>query len=74
MNRTRRLKISRSFSRRPKPFLPLRGDWLESAGFAIGMQVQVIVREQCLVILPAGSLEAVPGGGRSQGSRQGGDA
>ncbi len=39
----------------PLPFLRLRGRWLESAGFAIGQAVRVIVASGVIV------LEALPG-------------
>ncbi|MEW8073914.1 MAG: SymE family type I addiction module toxin [Candidatus Thiodiazotropha sp.] len=54
-NKTRNLKIVRSFCNKPKALLPLSGLWLERAGFKVGMHVDVIVREECLVILPSGS-------------------
>jgi hypothetical protein len=53
MKRNRTLKVVRAFSRQIKPLLPLQGSWLEHAGFQIGMQVDIIVRDQCLVITPA---------------------
>ena len=55
--KTRNLKIVRSFCTKPKSMLPLSGRWLERAGFRMGMRVDVIVRDQCLVILPSGSDE-----------------
>jgi hypothetical protein len=30
----------------------LTGLWLDRAGFKIGMHVEVIVRKECLVIIP----------------------
>ncbi len=48
---TRRLKVVKSFSTNPKASLPLSGRWLEQAGFPIGTEVNVIVRDKCLVIL-----------------------
>ena len=50
--KNRNLKVVRSYSNKPRPFLPLSGVWLEKAGFKIGMRVEVIVRESCLVITP----------------------
>jgi hypothetical protein len=50
--KTRILKVVKSFHEKPKAFLPLSGIWLERAGFFIGMQVEVIVREECLIIIP----------------------
>jgi hypothetical protein len=52
--KTRNLKVVRSFCTKPKALLPLSGCWLERAGFKVGMRVDVIVREKCLVILPSG--------------------
>jgi len=53
MNKSiRRLKVVKSFSANPKAHLPLSGHWLEKAGFTIGTEVNVIVRDKCLVILP----------------------
>ncbi len=53
MKGTRNLKVVKSFTHIPRAFLPLQGRWLEQAGFHIGMRVQVVVREECLVILPS---------------------
>ncbi|MES9854544.1 MAG: SymE family type I addiction module toxin [Candidatus Thiodiazotropha sp. L084R] len=53
--KTRNLKVVRSFCTKPKALLPLSGCWLERAGFKIGTRVDVIVREECLVILPSES-------------------
>jgi len=50
--KTRHLKVVTSFSNKPKAHLSLSGRWLENAGFKIGMKVNVIVREGCLVIIP----------------------
>jgi hypothetical protein len=60
MDRIRRLKIVKAFTTKPTPLLPLKGHWLAQAGFPIGMQVDVIVREQCLVILPSRPADAAP--------------
>jgi len=60
MMATRSLKIVYSFSTTPKALLPLKGNWLEQAGFSIGMRVDVIVRQQCLVILPAAQRDDLP--------------
>jgi len=49
---SRKLKIVRQFSSTPKASLPLAGRWLEKAGFHIGLRVEVIVRENCLLIVP----------------------
>ncbi len=49
--KTRTLKVVKSLSQNPKALLPLSGRWLEKAGFTIGTQVNVIVREECLVII-----------------------
>ena len=48
----RQLTVVRSFGDKPKALLPLSGRWLEKAGFPIGTTVNVIVREECLVITP----------------------
>ena len=56
--KTRNPKVVRSFSANPKAMLPLSGHWLERAGFRMGMRVDVIVRDKCLVILPSGSDES----------------
>jgi len=61
MKSTRHLKIVQSFSTTPKACLPLKGNWLAQAGFSIGMVVDVIVRDQCLVILPSARADQVPG-------------
>ena len=53
--KSRNLKVVRSFSSPPKACLPLTGRWLEQAGFEIGTQVEVLVREDCLVITPTKS-------------------
>lgn len=57
MPKNRELKIVKSFSSNPTALLPLKGRWLEQAGFNIGMRVQVIVREQCLVVLPVNPVD-----------------
>ncbi len=44
------LKVVRFFSVRPMACLPLKGRWLEWAGFVIGERVQVCVRHKHLVI------------------------
>lgn len=49
--KTRTLTVVRSLSQKPKALLPLSGRWLEKAGFTIGTKVNVIVREECLVII-----------------------
>ncbi len=36
------------------PFLRLKGRWLEKAGFTIQSQVEVIVKDNLLIIRPAG--------------------
>lgn len=50
--KSRNLKIVKSFSNTPKASLRLSGLWLEKAGFTIGKEVEVIVRRECLVIIP----------------------
>jgi len=55
--KVRKLKVVRSFAQKPKALLPLSGRWLENAGFQIGRHVNVIVREECLVITPTNSEE-----------------
>jgi len=62
MPKTRKLKIVRAFTAKPTPMLPLKGNWLAQAGFSIGMHVDVIVREQCLVILPSRPVDGAPQG------------
>jgi len=37
------------------PFLLLKGNWLEKAGFMIDREVKVLVKDECLVILPKNS-------------------
>jgi hypothetical protein len=49
----RNLKVVRSFGNKSVPYLPLKGRWLEQAGFAVGMRVDVIVVPDCLIIMPA---------------------
>ena len=49
----RNLRVVRSFHVNPKALLPLSGRWLERAGFKVGMSVDVIVRDECLVIIPS---------------------
>jgi len=52
MNKKNRyLTVVRSLTQKPKALLPLSGNWLEKAGFTIGTKVNVIVREECLVII-----------------------
>ena len=51
--KTRTLKVVTSFSNKARPLLPLSGEWLELAGFKVGSYVEVIVREECLVIVPS---------------------
>jgi Toxin SymE, type I toxin-antitoxin system len=51
-NKIRNLKVVKTFSASPRAHLPLSGRWLERAGFSIGMEVNVIVRNECLIILP----------------------
>ena len=59
----RRLTVSRLFREsgeshpersalRPVPFLRMRGDWLERAGFGVGEKVRVQVKRGRLVIEP----------------------
>ena len=50
--KNRTLKVVKSFSTKPKAHLPLSGLWLERAGFTIGTEVSVIVKDKCLIILP----------------------
>lgn len=50
---SRSLKVVQHFSNKPVAHLPLKGVWLEEAGFKIGTRVNVVVRKGCLVILPA---------------------
>ena len=60
MNRKiRNLKVVKSFSSSPKAHFLLSGRWLEQAGFTIGMEVHVIVRNECLVILPKSTESSV---------------
>lgn len=49
---TRKLKVVKSFSTNPKAHLPLSG-WLEQAGFSIGTEVNVIVRDKRSTSYPA---------------------
>jgi hypothetical protein len=70
---TRHLKIVKSFSSNPTAFLPLKGRWLERAGFNIGMRVQIVVRKQCLIVLPDNTVDSGPGGVNTQKSRSDGD-
>ena len=51
-SKIRNLKVVKSFSSNPKAHLPLSGRWLEQAGFRIGMEVNVIVQNKCLIIFP----------------------
>jgi hypothetical protein len=53
----RSLKIVRSFSAKHLPHLPLKGRWLERAGFTVGMRVEVLVKDQCLIVVPSEPLE-----------------
>ena len=53
----RELKVVRHFSHKPVASLPLKGKWLEEAGFSVGIQVNVVVRKDCLVILAPCALE-----------------
>ncbi|MCU7810170.1 MAG: type I toxin-antitoxin system SymE family toxin [Candidatus Thiodiazotropha sp. (ex Notomyrtea botanica)] len=53
----RELKVVRHFSHKSVASLPLKGRWLEEAGFKVGSQVNVIVRKGCLVILASGASE-----------------
>jgi len=71
MPQTRQLKIVRAFTTKPTPMLPLKGYWLAQAGFSIGMRVDVIVREQCLVILPSSLVEGKPQGKNKDRLKQG---
>lgn len=73
MPKTRQLKIVKAFTTKPTPLLPLKGHWLAQAGFSIGMQVEVIVREQCLVILPSRPVEAAPSVKNPHAPKQGSD-
>ena len=50
---SRSLKIVRWFSGKQLPHLSLKGRWLERAGFTIGMRVEVLVKDQCLIVLPS---------------------
>ncbi len=54
---SRELKVVRHFSNKPVASLPLKGRWLEEAGFKVGTQVNVIVRNGCLVILAPSAIE-----------------
>lgn len=51
----RNLKVVRAVSVKHMPYLPLKGRWLERAGFSVGMRVDVLVKEQCLIVLPSNS-------------------
>jgi Toxin SymE, type I toxin-antitoxin system len=53
----RNLKIVQSFSATHLPYLPLQWRWLERAGFTVGMRVDVLVKDQCLIVLPSKSPE-----------------
>jgi hypothetical protein len=53
----RSLKIGRSNSAKHLPHLPLKGRWLERAGFTVGMRVKVFVMKQCLIVLPSEPVE-----------------
>lgn len=56
----RNLKVVRAVSAKHMPYLPLKGRWLERAGFSVGMRVDVLVNEQCLIVLPSNSSEKKP--------------
>lgn len=47
----RSLKVVRSFAAKPMACLPLKGRWLERAGFVTGERVRVSVRHRLLVIV-----------------------
>lgn len=49
----RKLKVIRVAPDKAIPCLLLKGSWLEKAGFAIGVSVDVHVVSDCLVIVPA---------------------
>jgi Toxin SymE, type I toxin-antitoxin system len=51
--KNRCLKVVKSFSNKPKASLCLKGRWLEQAGFTIDMRVEVIVKENYLIIIPS---------------------
>lgn len=50
--KNRNLKIVRRYDRKHFASLLLYGRWLEQAGFTVDMQVKVIVRNRCLVVVP----------------------
>ncbi|MFI0416571.1 MAG: SymE family type I addiction module toxin [Candidatus Thiodiazotropha sp.] len=54
---SRKLTVVRHFTQKPVASLPLKGRWLEEAGFKVGSQVNVIVRKGCLVILASDASE-----------------
>ncbi len=60
---SRELKVVRHFSNKPVVSLPFKGRWLEEAGFKVGIQVNVIVRNGCLVILAPSAIEGKMSGG-----------
>ncbi len=52
-SKNRDIKVTRSFRNRRHPALRLSGRWLERAGFVIDTRVKIVVRDRCLVVLPA---------------------
>lgn len=51
----RKLKVYHSFRSRDKKAVPevrLIGQWLEQSGFKIGDQIQVIIKDQEIIIKP----------------------
>ena len=57
--KNRNLKVVKSFAHKSHPSLHLTGRWLEQAGFAINMRVDVIVKEKYLVIIPSEAVENI---------------
>ena len=55
--KNRSLKVVKSFAKKTKASLCLKGMWLEQAGFTIDMRVDVIVKEKYLVIIPSETCE-----------------
>jgi len=48
----RYLKVVPAFSAMHLPQLVLKGRWLERAGFSIETRVRVLVRKNCIVVIP----------------------
>ena len=54
----RKLKVVQHLDDRPVASLPLKGQWLEEAGFRIGREANIIVGQDCLIIVASSTVKS----------------